>query len=797
MARRPTPTPTNWQAADVESWMFGADQVPQFHKPLKEMLADRFHIATQSQIQTLQTPLDNFWADRDGLTSASALAKMVQWFTRSSVALCGIWFLGLVLTMYLSENLSESELWAFSLIFVVIALVRFVLVVGLISEGRAQTDRKSDSKAWKRVRSSIVHFAFSYPLLMCLGPAMLIVVGLVIVLTDGTFNPFGLFSLLEPDTLEPGASSFQNALKGAVWALPVIGVGLLRQAYVTLSQLLVERGQVQERLRQLNILEDNWKAGTAFLGTVEEQGAGVLEEQINQLRARFQAQYDRADRQFGAQSATNGALVALISLLGPLDGLEPNTGLDLGDETALLQTLTDEKKERWPEDTTTLASLDENAALDLIPPFKALEPSPCRDLNREELVRAATEEKSFVHQTLLTANLMDCLEKNNKAHADAILKMQIDMAERHNDLLAVVQRFVENQPQSTGNVQNTYVCVFPFSRHCLQNSQVDVSTEGLGKVAFDFNAFMEQVGAAETALLRLSEKRTVALDANPEALNSTLTDAETRLATFAEPRSVRITADTEAAQRNIEALIETEDRLPETHDLTVNADVTDALTALDTVLAKLEALQDADPVTLQANADLLYQEIAFVRRKLDALPKQERVSLFGLLQRPFVNFNIPMSFSGRGGGLPGLASCEFVGSRKFATNAPLRFDDGEPLNDQWSIVGVDPGKVQAKDDLRRLLTGVHKDKKIYVLGTADLQGGSGYNFRLSQARADFVSNAIGKLEGAPKPVALSIGEAGWLTWRGLPGTETDASHRAALVYACDAPEDTPGVTFGR
>lgn len=814
---RPLKNSSTWETAEVEDWMFGWDQVPHGQRPLQDMLAERFHIETRKQLQTLQTPLDHAWAARDGLNSRAALAKLVQEFTRSSVALCAIWFFGLIATIYASSRLSETELWCFSLTFVIIALWRFLLVAGLISEGQWQIDRKSDSRMWRKVRSGILALAFSHRYLLWMGPVFLLSLGLIIGSAQIEYGEDGFWSYLRPADLAPGAASFHSSLKATVWALPVIGAGLLRQAYVTLSQWLVERGQMQARLRMLDLLEDNWEAGTAFSGALEHQDNKFLSDQIELLRKRFTAKQDQALRVFGTQSATNASLVAIMSLLAPLNAMSPDTGIDFKQEARFLAQLAAEERELWPEDSTKLASLQDTAAFDLGQTSRVLAPMPCADLNRAEFVRRADEKRSFVHNTLIAASLMDCLEKSNRAQAAATLQVRDEMIEWHSALGNLAQLIAERpfpQPQSS---RKTYLCILPFMRNCVQDSQVDVSTEGLGQVAFDPAEFIGKVGEAEAALKRLEGRYRVELVADASEFDTTLEKVEQSLAAFSQTRRVTLSAEIEDAHRNIGALMAALDKVPTDRGVIVNAQVdsalaslemvleklamiglgaeadihvknSDAIEKIETVLEKLKALRTADHVTITANAEDVFMELALARRALENLLKLQKEHVFTHPSQSPVNFNFWIG-SPEQETIPGLGNCEFLGARLFATDAPLRVEVVNAWDEKSWIFPAGHGPVnEPQAYLEQTLASLQPNKRLYVLGTADLEGRSDYNFLLSQERANFVSEAITSSGTQIAPVALSIGEAGWLTGLGLPQAEKDASHRAASIFACGRAE---------
>ncbi|WP_299707008.1 hypothetical protein [uncultured Tateyamaria sp.] len=808
----------------VNEWMFGWDQVPRKAASPPELLAWRFHMATQKQIRTMETVPDATMGDREGLNSHAALTRLVNWFAWTSLVSVAIWFVTVITTTYFASYFSERELWLFSIAFFLIALWRFILVSGLTSTGRQRDVTGARATWWNRLRYQALNLSLMRRWNLLLGPVVLICMSMAIT----ALKSWGWLEVFpQPPQVPADGASFAKAMKTAVWALPIVGVGLLRQAYVMLAQLLQERGRIRARERWLDALETNWKAGTSLPHANGLAIAAAVKDQIAALHARFAAQRARVVRLFGEKSATNGVLVALVTLLDPLNGMAPENGLDT-EETALMLTTLNPVPETLTQHASrkTARPLAAGAIPATNTPDVASQTavSPCDALTEAGLIRAAQRGSSFIHQSILNANLIKCHDVSGAGANVAITELQAALAQQHAHILGALQS-IERRLEAGGRqpIQNTYVCMFPYNRHCIQGSEVAVSTEGLGTVAFDFDAFMQNVEAATDALDRLAKSRHVTVSADTGPLFGDVAVANEVLAKTTMPRTVQIDARTDEATEKIKDVRSLIASLPDTHLIHVRADVESAITALMAVLTelqeihhqsdvtldvkkdnamaklrmvliKLQEIRSMDHVTLRANVDSLYQEIGRARTLIDSFPERRGVWLSGLL--PWQVLNIEMNVDGDGGTGPNLGKCDLLASRKFARNAPLKAPGGDVWDKKLWRFDPQTSGANAKDKLAKVLAGDQGGKQIYVLGMTDGQGAPAHNSLLSQTRADFVVRAVKDLNLDIIPISLSIGETGWLTRHGLPNAEEDPDRRAALIYACDRPAKTRGIDLG-
>ncbi|MEO1455078.1 MAG: hypothetical protein AAFV31_14785 [Pseudomonadota bacterium] len=786
--------------AKTKDWMLGWEDVPKGAGGVSDMLAERFNIRTQKLLQTLQTPRTELASERKGLNSADALQRITNTFMWSSLILGLLWFCVVLLSISSLFQPTRFELWIISLLFFGFAFWRFLLISLVIVSAR-HVDRKDVRKpGWVRLRLKIVNTAFAAPWVPWIAPALL---GLIAVLC--LFDQWGGPNVADP---AQGAASFKGALTDAVWALPVVGIGLLRQAYVMLLQLVVERGQLRSRMQVLNDVEDNWKAGTTFADKPSGGQYDTLAKLIATSRARLQTELAAAERQFGEKSATNATLVALVSLLQPISGMSPSEAFnaDLEAEFILNRVGTE------PGAIYAEAAADPSVATDATV-VSGDAAGDCGHINDDLLRKKAEPGRAFVHQTMLTASLIDCIGLSNGRQAEATMALRDDVAQIGLSLQEIAELLRET---GSGDVQTTYVCVFPFNRHCVQGTDVAVSAADFGTVRADMQNFKDDLEAAAALLDDLKLNRTVTLRANAQPLYDAVGAANDVLSFSMHPRSVRVDAQTKKATAKLHALIALEKDLPTGHDIAITADVVDAveklkaltdalhalpdeekvkltvdakaaLETIDRVKARLGVLVASGRVPLRADVEQLYRDLGLAKRLIEAFPERRDVYLGGLIRRPLLDVDLWVQPGGDQGGAEGgapdpLLGCELVATRLFGVNKPSFGDETTIWSGKWQVNGQ--ATDTAETTLGEVLARDHQGKLLYVLGLADGQGDPLHNLALSQLRADAVAKALrGSVPGFDA-VALNLGEAGWLTRHGLSGGEDDPAHRAAQVLAC-------------
>lgn len=787
------------KCARTKDWMLGWEDVPKGAGTVSDLLAERFNIKTQKLLQTLQTPRTELASERKGLNSADALARITNTFMWSSLMLGLLWLGVVLLSVFPWFQPTRFELWTISLLFFGFAFWRFLLISLMIVTAR-HVDRKDVGKSgWARVRLKIVNTAFAAPWVPWVAPASL---GLMVALS--LFGHWGGPNMADPVN---GAVSFRGALTDAVWALPVVGIGLLRQAYVMLLQLVVERGHLRSRMRLLNDVEDNWKAGTTFANTTSDGQYDTLAKLIATLRARLQAQLTAAERQFGEKSATNATLVALVSLLQPISGMAPS---EMFDTTLEAQFILD----RIGAETGAIyaeAAADPSIATDAtVVSGDAVDAAGnCGHINDVLLRKRADASKAFVHQTMLTASLIDCIGLSHQRQTEATMVLRDDVAQIGLSLDKIAEVLRET---GSGDVRTTYVCVFPFNRHCVQGMDVAVSAGDFGTVRADLQSFKNDLKTAAALLDDLKTDRTVTLRANAEPLYDTVGAANDVLSFSMHPRSVRVDAQTEKATAKLNALIALEKDLPTGHDVAVMADVADAVEKLKALADALNALPDKEKVKLTVDAEIalktidrvkarlgvlaasgrlplradveqLYRDLGMAKRLIEVFPERRDVYLGGLIRRPLLDIDLSVQPSGGQNGAPDpLSGCVLVATRLFGVNRPSFDEDTAIWAGDWRVNGQVTDTAEAT--LGEVLARDHKGKLLYVLGLADGQGDPLHNLALSQMRADAVAEALRASVPSFDAVALNLGEAGWLTRHGLSGGEDDPAHRAAQVLAC-------------
>ncbi|MEM1350936.1 MAG: hypothetical protein AAGF27_01255 [Pseudomonadota bacterium] len=753
---------TTWDCAKPENWMLGWEQTPPKDATLYQTLENRFHNLTQLKLETMYGLGETLSEDRKGLNAADALGRLVSYFMVSSLVLSLIWLFGAIGTLYAAPYLSRADLWLFSLVFFLIAFWRFLLIGMTIGMTRDQNLSDSDLRPWKRFRLWLLNVSFGHRTAFCIGPTILFLVAVVaIVPRPDMVWVEALTAWIEswaPDkTLKPGAASFRSAMVNAVWTLPVVAAGLLRQAYVMLSQLLVDRGLVQDRLDWVNAIEDNWKAGTHFGAVPNSPSAHRITDQIETLRARLQNQRARADRQFGEKSATNATLVALVSMLSPLNGMQPDVGIDDTAVTGMLAQIGNRRTDRGFEPpiyaeanhvATHRVDASSPSSLPMLLPAR----EGCMTMPKKVAEESRKGEFQLLYQVAFTASLIDCLEVTSTKNARSLGHIQRQIAQQYASVAERLQRIEDGLPQGGGpKGGTTYVCMFPFLRHCAQGAQINITSDGFGNLREDLSDFTTEIYSTIAALEDLKAHSNIAVGLNADSFFEGMRDVNEVMSISAKPRQVPLTVD-----------------------------INQMLEDIGFAETRLGALGHADPVVVRANAEQFFHEMALARRLLETFPEQRQTWLGGRMSRPLVDIDLSMT----AGGLVGaLGQCDHLATRFFEVNEPAR--DQTPLvwAGNWTVQGK---PINQPDGVRAaLLLEANEQKPLYVLGLADGQGDPLHNLALSQARASLVAAGLKQLNSNLDPIALNLGEAGWLTERGLSDAEDDPSHRAALVYVCE------------
>jgi len=799
------------RAVMPENWMVGYRSFPTTASgSTKLALPARFSHVTQGHLRFFgkheeaphPTNADNSDFLRKGMTHAFTMNALVREFKRTSLWLFVIWFAFALSTLKFGSQYNLVELWVVNLVFAVICIWRFIISLLLVNRTRAQrAERKRrSSRLSSRITMKLINVSFSGRYSLWFGPAFLTALVFYVFLDPGgqglfqSGKPLGDFvtSLMEAPKGGKGAS-YHKAFVASIWAMPVLSIGLLRQTYLIVAELVAMRSQAQERLMALEALQRNWSARAPMEGTKAAEGAAErIKSNMEQMSARYKSELDRIGGHFGEKSATNAGLVAVIALMKPLAQME---GLEFPPRN---------------EFAAAYAAYEETSMTGT---------DRCKFVNTLKDAPGIDDDPGPLGTDMLILHMLDCLESGAQSNKTALEKINKGLEARFQLEFAALMTGLDDLSRRFDKI----ACTFSTGQGCAAKPPFSNPAPSLEALAKQADALVKSLNEAEKTLDAIGTNRTFRVSGNLGDVYRDLGMLKQKLDVELSARSIAIEADNTGATDTIKEVSGELERLRELGNLpltVVREQAPNPLAALKNELdglrskadipltLKLDGVEDSveharqafgvlprsHEVTLHANPNGIYEEVGRTKASVEALAKEIYDLLRALDQATDVNLKVTIDGgSGNSSLLTALGQCDLIGKIEFDTNMPpnARYDKNVAkwLMSKWlAWENGDIAKPAREVEWSAIKAALNASKdndktSIFVLGMADGQGPTWLNSDLAERRANVVAKFIA--ENLKKPVIpLPLGEAGWLTRQGLPGGEIDRAHRSAIVHAC-------------
>ncbi|MEP4195682.1 MAG: hypothetical protein ABJL99_08610 [Aliishimia sp.] len=587
-------------------WGAGALPLLGPEKSLETQLIARFAQTAERHVGVMsrEAPPE---ISRKGSSISAALSRVESHFSRSAAALIFVWASCVLLSVFdlsinflgggLSLSFSKLELWWITLVFFIICVWRIVAAYCLLNA--AEVDAK---------RTGLVQFfMLNVPNLayircpgMYVGPVLLFAI-MGVAITD-VVNPIAYLPAWVNDVPNgPQQATFRDAMKLGVWALPVLGIGLLNQTRMMLSRLVTERGTIRRKLAVLGGV-DGLVATGARLETACKVGGddnvpslfGSVTELKAVLRANLTSKWEQSKRHFDNGSAANATIVALVGLLQPFANMQPNANGYAKTQFKEKVTAFLEARPRVdamapgvvePVRYAALTTLIDAAQTDYAYGADGQENQPlsarnCAIKNAAEITQFDLSQPS--DQLLWSLYMMDCMDSS-------VTSVRNEIATRMETVATLLDK-IANTPVSVPEgqtVYNTNVCLFPMGQYCLQDP---VLTLGAGQL--------------------------VSLTGDLAGVKGELKDIADQLAKITTPHEIDLHADAAQARRAIASVDAALKQLPTWHDVTIAADAGEAFREIGFVRAALDSLPTDKTITIKADAQALYDELALLASTL-------------------------------------------------------------------------------------------------------------------------------------------------------------------------------------
>lgn len=716
---------------DVPRWAVGWTPALDDDASLSDAMSARFTYTAERHLRVLNSTDAGPIEVRKGVNEHDALFKLTRWFKYTCLALGLLWFGGVLSTLVFANAYTTGELWSISLIFSMIGIWRGLICWGLSARARDPVIRSEKNVALSKIATAtrgavgaVVEAAFWRRGFLLIGPAIMVFSLMVAFwVTDWPELPqwlqpgksdgkmLGQYGRLGNDGAS--ASGFQSALYTGVWALPLLAIGFMRQAYMTLYELVLQRGQLQRKLNSVLGMQQTWRAGQNLQAQTQKRAdnapepspihtkAGAVGSALAQMKTHVVAEIDSARSRFDKGSAANAALVAVIGLLAPFSKMDA-AGLAIKDPPA-----------------QNFAGLSEE--------LLTLEP----------------------------------------------------------ELRVLISQITELNPAPT----MAQHCAFPIGQYCLQPALPSVTETVLA----DLRALNKELNAVAQTLRSIQGNPKVTVRAETDDAKSKLEALSRAIEQLPSPE-VKAEADTQPA---LDALARLTDELMAVQTRQIALDPAPAQTSLNDLRAQLVALRGFDAFSLEADASAALRELGMLKAALDHIGEERTTGIWlpsdgeGRTS-PYFDFDVTLNTVVQpteivSGLESALSKCVELGG--------MNFDSG-----RWDVESGVWFTLTDNAEISKLGTEAFNDllgraadpsRKFYVLGLADSTGDPTSNFKLSERRADAVRDKLaGELakQGVElASVSLPLGEAGWLTNKGLPDSAGDENHRRAAVYSCKGP----------
>lgn len=678
---------------------------------------------------------------RFGAVEDPAEVRIPKLFTRTSCVLALSWF-GIILLSLLPNGIVPpfagrfviDELEILTGVFVLVCFWRSLAAYFYVASLNQSWREGGRARGLSRIRRGLVVIAFGQPWFMWVWPSIFLLLIAHAFLDLPTLKMFELpgFPTFSRDI---GTAGFGSALGKALWALPVLCLGLLNQARLTLYQALTDRGPLQRIERSVNRLSESLKVG-GRVSNVPENFFIAADDLLAMTSSRIAAQKGEIERRFGAKSAANVALVALIGLTKPISQLEPDTN-----------------KPDQPNSLAHFASLVSDRDLPLGPHLQG-DVAECMlaevsDFNASSI----DQEKS---QMILAVQFLNCFE-NEFAQSQANLEQKLESISAN--LLGLQHSGSCDWDGTPGQgLCNPLPMNIAFEESVVENlgnvkgllSEIVKAVDSLSdaKLAIEVGAqtedFFEQAAVVNETLDGWREVQTIDLTLRTGTTTKVLQNVADLLGSIGSPTKVSVSA-------NIQPVVE-------------------HLSQVEAILDDIEGARRASILSMLGTALSLKLVETAIKVGGEWVPGNSSVNLVG----PTVNLDV---ISEESTIFNPFRECNFLAFQTF------EIGQSEIEDNAWNL---GPDRLPGISDWKSLeasLANLAGEKQLFALGLADGQGAMSRNLNLAHRRATNASDAFKPLELIP----VSLGSYGWLIEDKLPDGVDFQKHRSVTILACDRP----------